>query len=202
VLAGPNVGLGWTDKLGTLKDLPEQVEDEEDGDVDVGSEEVLVVKVPFLTGWVDEDGESVEDDDDGEEDESKPGSIWLEAGPEDQSVAVNTLGNESFAEANVGKADGDPGEELSNGDNVLEPVEDGKGVVGDGKVGQARDEGSEGDGIDWNTLLCALEEDLGRLSVLGNTKEITGTRVQKGVGRRRGRGENDGIDEVVKTLDS
>jgi hypothetical protein len=122
-LAAPDVGLGGVDKLGALEDLPEDVEHEEDGDTDVGSEEGgELIRAPGADG---EDLEAVEEDDQDEVDEGDPGRVWLEPALEDERVSIDALEHQGLAELDEGDADAAPGEEVGNRHQVLEPVEDG-----------------------------------------------------------------------------
>jgi len=176
VLSGPNVRLASAHKARALEDLPEEVQHEEDGDVDVGREEVGRGPVA-----IDEDGKAIEDDDDTKVDEREPGRVWLPLGFEDEGVAVNVLRNQGIPEAQIGDANGHPCEELGNGDEVLEPQEDVVGTAGDAQVGEKGDDGSDGYAPDGDAGICALEEDLGRLTVLGDTEEVTGSSVEESV---------------------
>lgn len=66
------VYVGGVDESCALEELPGEEEDEEDGDADVGGNEVVDAegRAP--------DVEAVEDDDEGEEYKGGPGSVWLE----------------------------------------------------------------------------------------------------------------------------
>ena len=85
---------------------------------------------------------------------------------------------------------------------VLEPQEDVVGAGGNGHVGEEREGGGDGDTVVWDTGLAALEEDLGCLTVLGDTEEVARAGVQESVGRGRGRGQDDGVDDVVEATDA
>ena len=64
-LARPDIGLSRLDKLGPLEDLPENVQEHEDGNADIGNEEAAD-GVVLLRPWVvvpSEDIETVEEDD-------------------------------------------------------------------------------------------------------------------------------------------
>jgi hypothetical protein len=196
VLAGPDIGFGRFDECWALDDLPSDIEDEEDWNVDVCSEEVGDIET------TDEGSETIENDDNREVDKGKPGSKRLKFGLEDKRVPINILSDEGRAEAEISNANCNPSEELGDGDEVLEPAEDILGTAGDDHVGEKRYGRSDGNTVNRNTLLCALEEDLGCLSVLGNTEEISRASVQESVCRRRSRSKDDGIDHAVKTLDS
>lgn len=123
-------------------------------------------------------------------------------GLEDERVAVDTLCLEGPVEAEVGDADGAPGEELGNGGEVLEPLEDDGGTLGDGEVGEEGDGGGDEDGVVWDTTLGTLQEELRSLLVLGDTEEVTGTGVQEGVTGRGSGCQNDGVDDGWEDWDS
>lgn len=128
-LTAPNISLGGVNLLGLLEDLPEQEQEAENWDTDVGSEEVgELVRAPRSLG---EDLEAVEDDDQSEVHEGNPSKVWLRLTLEGKSVAVNTLSDESLTEVGVSVADGAPCEQLSNGGKVLEPQEDSVGTSAD-----------------------------------------------------------------------
>ena len=131
VLSGPDVSLAGLDKLGALENLPEEVQGKVNWNVDVSSQEISSCPLSL-----DEDTETTEDNDDAEVDQGEPRSVWLPLGFEHQSVAVNALRNKSSAEAEVCNGDGHPGEELSNGDEILEPQEDVVGTSADTHVGK------------------------------------------------------------------
>ena len=198
-LAAPDIRLGRVDELGALKHLPEDVEQEEDGHADVGGEEGGKLSRP---PWGDgEDLEAVEEDDEDEVDEGDPGTVRLEPALEDQRVAVDALGDECLAELDERDADAAPGEEVGNGHQVLEPVEDGVGASGHTHEGEQRDGRGDADTVDGNARGCALEKEPGGLSVLRNSKQISGTGVQEGVTSRGGGCQDDSVDNVREHRD-
>jgi len=71
-LSTPDVRLRRINKVRPLKDTPEPVQGEENGDTDVGSEEIGGVE-----GSLREHLPSIEENDDGEVDECEPGCVWL-----------------------------------------------------------------------------------------------------------------------------
>lgn len=60
--------------------------------------------------FTDENIKAVENDDQGEVDECKPGSVGLEGGFEDECVAIYALSDESFVELDIGNTYTTPGE--------------------------------------------------------------------------------------------
>lgn len=127
---GVEVHVDRADEPGALDELPGEEEDEEDGDADVGGNEIVDAEGSA------EGVEAVEDDDHGEEDKGGPGGVGLEGGLEHESVPVNPLGLEGFVELDVGDADTAPGEQPGDGGKVLEPCEDEVGAGGAGHVSQ------------------------------------------------------------------
>ncbi len=130
--------------------------------------------------------EAVEKDDEAKVDQGSPGQEWLHGALENESVAVNALGIEGLLEIDVGNADAAPGEELGNGDQVLEPGEDQVGARATAHVGEKTERRSNCDAPVWNTILGALEQEARGLANLGNTEKITGAGVQESVTRRSG----------------
>ena len=100
-----------------VNDTMYDVQDDEDGDTDVGGEEggggELTVK---------EDGEAVDEEKKGEHDEGDVGTVGLEAGVEWWRDALSEAG---FAESKVDDAAADPGDEAGGVGEVDEPGEDG-----------------------------------------------------------------------------
>jgi len=76
-LTSCDIGIGWMDPWGSLEDLPEAIENEEDGNAKIGSEEVGDAPVRVVFAY--KDIKSVEDDDDGKVGKGKPSSVWLES---------------------------------------------------------------------------------------------------------------------------
>lgn len=111
-------------------------------------------------------------------------------------MGIDALGGAGLAEAEVGDEDGAPGEELGDGGEVHHPVEDLGGAGADAHVGEEGDGGGDGDAVVGHARGRALEEELRRLLVLGDAEEVARAGEEEGVGRRRGRGEDDGVDDV------
>lgn len=107
-----------------------------------------------------------------------------------------------LVEADECNADTAPGEQVGGGDKTGEPVEDLSRAGSDGQVGKDRDSAGDADAVNWDTTLCALEEELRSLASLGKSIEITGTGVEESVTGRSGRGQDDSVDDVWKNLDS
>jgi len=203
VLPRPNVRLGRLDHLRVLEELPGEEQDREDGHVDVRREEVRRREHPRLArSLLDEDVEAVEDDDDGEEAQREPGRVRLELALEDERVAVDVLREQRLAEAQIRDADANPGEQLRDGDEVLEPEEHLLRAGRARQVRQQRDDGGQRDAVVGDAGLGAREEDLGRLPVLGDAEEVARAGVQEGVGGGGGRGQDDGVDDAVEALDA
>jgi len=176
-LARPDISLGRLDEGFTLEHLPEEIEDDVDGDTDVSSDEVI--DAPVTLG---EDCEPVEQQDHAEVGQGDVCSPRLPLALHDEAVAVDTLGDQCLAELDVCDQDVDPGDEVGNGAQVLEPVEDGAGTGAHAHVGKKRDGSGDKDGVVRDTALGTLEEDLGCLTVLGQGEEVTRTTEQEGIG--------------------
>lgn len=196
-LATPNVRLRGLDKRRAFEDAPEHVEGNVDGDSDVGGNEVADGPVAAR-----EDGESVEEDDDDEVGERRVRRVWLPWAAEDHAVPVDALCDQRLAELDVGDQDADPGEEVGDGGQVLEPVEDVVCAGGDTHVGEQRDGGRDCDTPVWNAALGASEQELGCLLVLSQGEQVTGSGVEESVGGGGGGCQNDGVDDGGKDGDT
>ena len=127
-----DVCLRRVDPVRALEELPEDVQEEIDGDTDVRSDEVLVVpRGPDI--------EAVEENDDREEEEGKPREVWLEGRLKHEGIAVDSLGLERGVKFDVRDADAAPGEKTGDGGEILEPGEDNIGAAGAGHVCQKGD---------------------------------------------------------------
>lgn len=132
-LAGMDIRLVRPDEFRPLKDLPERVEGEVDGDAHVSGDEPMDVERT-------EGVEPVEQGDHAEEAEGEPGRVGLKRRSEDEGAAIDPLGLERGVEADVGGRDAHPGDEGRDCDDVLEPFED------DLRARCARHVGQKGDG--------------------------------------------------------
>lgn len=193
-LATPEICLLWLHHLGALEHLPEDEEEEEDQNANIGSEEVgKLVRSPWALS---EDLEAVEEDDERKVGKRHPGEVRLPLALEDHRVAVDILSETGLVETGEGVANRAPCEERGNCGQVLEPREDLVGASTHTHVRKQRDGGRNGDAVDWHTALVALEKELGRLLVLSDTEEVSGAGIQEGIARRGCRSQDDSIDNV------
>jgi len=188
-LSTPDISLSWVDKLGLLEDTPEAPQTEVNGNSNISSDEVILGPVA-----VGENLPAVKENDHGKENKRAPCSVWLELALEDEVVTVDALGDHGLAEAKVGDTDGAPCEQLRNGGQIDEPVEDEVGAARDGEEGEEGDGCCDGNAPVWDTVFAALEKDLRCLVELGNAEEVTGASVEEGIGGGGGGGEDDGVD--------
>ena len=143
-----------------------------------------------------EDIKSIEENDDGKVEEGKPCSVWLETTLEDKGVAVNSLRLERLVELNIGQADRAPCEKGGDGDQILEPSENGCRATGsNGQVCQAGDGGRDCDTPVWDTSVATAKEESWSLFVLGKSEEVTGSGVEESVGRGRCGCQDDSVDD-------
>lgn len=142
-----NVRLCRRHPPGALEEFPEKVQPKVDRDADISRYKVIDFEA---LGWRREDVEAVEEDDERKEDETGVGGVGLEGGFEDQGVPIDALGAEGVVEFEVGDRDGNPGEEVSDCGQVLEPLEDGAAAGGAGHVGQEGYKGSYYDAVIWD----------------------------------------------------
>ena len=117
-----------------LEELPEGIEQEVNGDTDISGDEI--VDRERRKGI-----EAVEEKDQGEKDQGDPAEVGLKGRLEDERIAVDALRFECFVELDVRDRYADPGEEVGNGDKILEP---GEGFCGSARA--ATEVGEEGDG--------------------------------------------------------
>lgn len=85
--------------------------------------EKLTGYVPMRVVLTNKDVKAIEDDNGDEEDQGKPGSVWLETTSEHKSVAVDSLGLESLVKLDVCNANRAPSEKGGDGGEILEPSE-------------------------------------------------------------------------------
>ena len=128
------IRLGWVNPFRPLEELPEGIKQEVYGYTDISGDEVVDHKRR-------EGIEAVEEKDQGEKDQGDPAEVGLEGRLEDERIAVDALRFECFVELDVGDRDTDPGEEVGNCHEVLEP---GEGFRR--STGAAAEVGEEGDG--------------------------------------------------------
>ena len=126
---------------------------------------------------------AIEHDDHGEIVESEPRSVWLESGLEHKSIAVDSLRLERLVELDVGDADRAPCEKRGDGDQVLEPSEDGcRATRVDRQVCEGGDGGCDCDAPVGDTGFAAAEKEARGLLVLCQSEEVSGSCVEESVG--------------------
>ena len=199
-----------------------RTESEEDRNSDVGNDEILRVPVS-----IEEDGETVEEDDERNHEETVVRGVRLERSDEGELGSVDSLRLEPVVESNVGEEDRPPGEETSDGGQVDEPaqtssqncaanprdhdspIEDGSSIVVDVEVGEKSDGSGNDETPDGETVSSTLSENSGRLSVASETVERSRGSVEIGVTGglwqnrfSRNSVENERIDERRQKLES
>ena len=117
--ASPEIHVGGRYPLAPLEQLPKPIEQEENRHANVSCDEVRDVPIS-----VREDLPAVREDDKGEHDQSGPCEVGLADTSEWQVGAVDALCFTGFLPLDRGDADADPGEEVCDGCDVEEPVED------------------------------------------------------------------------------
>lgn len=146
-----------------------KVDDQKDGDADVRGEEVA--RAPVLR---EEDGEAVDEQEKGEEDERDAGAPRLQLGGVGDVDAGEVLCEVGLAEAQVGDGAADPGDEARGVGQVHEPVEDDTRGGADVEVAEGEEESGCADGHVGNSLLGAFGKDLG--GVAGDGEGVEGAR--------------------------
>jgi len=194
-----------------------EVEDDEDGQGDVGGEEVGGGE---FAG--EEDLEAVGEGQDDEEDEGEVGHVGLEDGFVGPLLEHGVVG-QGFAETlrvgcqgrpicfrsrrgwrthEVGHHDADPRDESADGGEVEEPVEDGCRTGWHAEIDETREGGAEEDRDPGHSPLVACAED--RRCLAGDGQRVEGPRTgeEEGVAGRPGGSQDDGVDDVIEALDS
>lgn len=164
-LPGEKVNFTCAMPPGAMKDFPEEKAPKEDGNADIGNDEVI--NQPVSSG---EHGKPVEDDDDGEKDEASPSSPWVADGLERKGISVDALSLERSGETDGSDTDNNPGEEIGNGNNIGEPVEyivTSRGYGHECKEGYG---GGDSDAVDWDTSFRTFKEKSGSLVDLSHSK--------------------------------
>lgn len=192
--ATEDVGFGRVHPLGPFEDLPEGIEQEIDGDADVGGDEVVAKE--GLEGV-----EAVKQDDHGEKGEGEVGRIGLKVGAENQSAPVHALSLQRFVELDVRNGDADPGEQAGDGGQVLEPLEHLGGARRATQISQQGDgcrhqhanvRDSSADGVSSYERgkmpsesvipLGTFQQNLRGLAILRQREQVSTPGVEKGVG--------------------
>ena len=136
------------------------------------------------------------------EDEADPGPDDARLGAEGQLVEGAALHFPGLAEADVGQADGAPGED---GGEAAEGEHPGEGVVlfgGSGEVGEEAEAGGEEDGHERTAALVDVGEDPRRLVLLGEGGKGAGGAVDGGVADREDGDHDDDVHDRVQALDA
>lgn len=116
---------------GLLESFPKEEEEEINRDANVSSDEI--VYHPWLKHI-----ETIKDDDYRKKGKSENCGVWLKRRFEDEGVAVYALRSERVIKVNIRDAYTYPGEETSNGSQVLEPLENCSRSRGATEVGKKR----------------------------------------------------------------
>lgn len=123
--------LRWWNPPGTLENFPKKKEGEVNRDANVSSDEIIYH--PWLKNI-----KSVKDDNYQEEGKSENCRVGLKWRFEDEGVAVYALRFEREIKMDVRNAYTNPGEEIGNGSQVLEPLENCSRSRGAAEVGKKR----------------------------------------------------------------
>ncbi len=123
--------LRWWDPTGTLEYFPKDEEEEVNRDANVSSDEI--VYHPWLKNI-----KTIKDDDYREKGKRENCGVGLKWRFEDEGVAVYALRFEREIKVDIRDAYADPGEEIGNRSQVLEPLEDCSRSRGAAEVGKKR----------------------------------------------------------------
>ena len=173
-----------------------KIEDEENGQGNICGEEVG--NVPIRRH---KDLKAVGEGEQRDDEEGKVSEVWLEQCAVRQGMK-NAVEDHSFAEADVGDHDDDPGDEAGNGGDVGEPEEDLGAGVGDVEVGKETDYPGSEDGDVWDAFFAGSAEDLGGFAVEGHAIEDARAGEEEGVAGGPGGCQDGGVDNVVQACDA
>ncbi|KAH8432983.1 uncharacterized protein LDX57_010618 [Aspergillus melleus] len=101
-----------------MEELPANDGHNEDGNANVGSEEVSRVPISFQKYW-----EAGDQGDNSRSDEPEPGSIRLQRGHPGQRAAADALRLESGVKPDVTEAERRPGDQTGDGAQIQQPGE-------------------------------------------------------------------------------
>lgn len=132
--------------------------------------------------------------------QSNPGAPNTKDGAEGELIKGVAVILPGRAEADMGQADGAPGEESGQTGQSLEPVEHLRTVVVDVDIAEASKQQQDDHGEQRATRAIDIGEDLGSVALLGQGSEGTGTTIHGGHTDRQDRDENDDVHERVETL--
>lgn len=174
--------------------------DDVERDSKISSDEVLVVKL--AGGGVDEDVEVLGQGDEDREEQDDDGTPVALRGDIGHGAVGNVLGATSTEEEEVGDEDGDPSQDTEDGDEVDKVAKDhgtGGGSIHKRQAGNSC--AKEKRWVGNTTLVCSLED--GGSSVIGGKAvESSAGNVQVGVGGRKDKDQNTGVDDVRQDLDA
>lgn len=120
-----------------------------------------------------EDAVAVGAHDRGHEDETDPRGVWLEPAAVGESLAVQTLCTAGPVEEDVGDAYHDVINDLRGRDEIDEPAEHFSTRVGQVEKGQTWEDHDGGKAVYGHSILGALAQELGCVSLEGKSIETT-----------------------------
>jgi hypothetical protein len=123
------VHVGNVDKLAALANLPDEVEEQEDGQADVSGDEVI--PIPFARQ---EDLETVENNNDRDEEDTEVSRVRLKGRLVWQSVTIDAVEFEPSIESCVGNENNVPGNETCDRGDVHQPIKDSSSTIGNVQV--------------------------------------------------------------------
>ena len=161
------------DEGSLVQDLVHNVKKKDDGEGEVGAEEVLDER---LRGHVlvpdgREAGPELRDEHQHVEEKSDPGADDARLRAEGEFVERVALHAPALAEADMCQADGTPGEDGRQTGKCKHPVERFTGLVGSGQVSEKSDDGGEADGDEGTAFAVNVGEDFGSLILFRERRE-------------------------------
>ena len=102
----------------------------------------------------------------------------------------------------MGNEQRDPGQQTEDGGKVDKVPENGLGVVRGVHEGGAAEERRDRKSRNGDTALVGPPEDLGSVTLLGQTVDCTGSNVQIGVRGTKGEDQDTGVENIGESLDA
>lgn len=167
---------------------------------EVTGDKVLVVK--STVGSTSKNVEVLGQSNKAAEEQRNNGSPETERSSVGHLVSGNTLGATSANEPDVRNEQRDPGQQTEDRGEVDEVSENGLGVVGSVHEGGAAEESRDCQSRDGDTALIGPPEDLGCVTLLGQTVDGTRSDVQIRVRGTEGEDQDTGVENVGQSLDA
>jgi hypothetical protein len=119
-----------------------------------------------------------------------------------QCVPIQTLDLTRLVKPQEGKAHHTKVDKLRCRDKRDKPVQHHSGVLAKLQEGQQGDHQDEDDAVEWDSLLCAFSQELGRFAFEGEAEERARGAINVAVSGGESRSQDTGVDDVWETFDA